>query len=211
MRILITCPALISALILALPNAAFATCPTAKSDLDKGIHLTSDGPQSIRYRRDAQGHVLVEDFPLGDFVFSYLATTMFGIYPLQEGTAYLGETMPDSLASMAFAVPSGNLPEPTPGLAFHSPVQISGTEGPGPLLFVSVGQPQQTNFGDCTYETLPVLARMAGQTDDHLSRFHYIPALGFAMEWMSGAFDAAPQETSAIRLSLVPPDGMPAP
>ncbi|MGB3279081.1 MAG: hypothetical protein WBA92_07800 [Pseudorhodobacter sp.] len=201
--------AILACLAFALPCAAFAECPSAKSDLDKGIHLTSDGPQSIRYRRDAQGHVLVESFPLGDYAFSYLATTMFGLYPLQEGTAYLGETMPDSLASMTYAVPSGNLPEPSPGLAFHSPVRTGGAEGVEPVMFVTVGPAVTKSYGDCRFETLPVTARIAGPDDDDLARFDYIPALGLAVEWLHGSFAAVPEVKTNLRLSLTPPDGMP--
>jgi hypothetical protein len=202
--------ALAICLAIFLPGAAFATCPMAKTDLDSGIHLTSDSPESIRYRRDAQGHVLTETFPLGDFVFSYLSTTMFGLYRLQDATAYLGESMPDSLASMSFAIPSGNLPEPTAGLAFHSPVQISGSDA-GSIVFITVGEPQQTEFGDCTYETLPVTLRMTGAKDDTLSRLHYIPQLGLAVRWMTGSFDTPPQQVANIRISLDQPEGMPPP
>lgn len=198
-------------LALSMPSIACANCPQAKSDLGNGIYLTSDSPQSTRYRSDAQGHLVVETYPLGDFAFSYLATTMFGIYKLQEGTAYQGETMPDSLASMTYTVPSGNLPEPTPGLAFHSPVQTSGNEGAAQTLFVTVGNPHQTAFGDCTYETLPVLVRVTGSDDDLISWFHYVPALGLAAEWMQGDFGAVPQKLENPRLSLDPPAGMPSP
>ena len=206
--------ALIACLAFTLPTTAFAECPAEKSNLDSGIYLTSDSTESIRFRRDSQGHVLVESFPMGDFAFSYLATTMYGIYQLQEGTAYRGETMPDSLASMTYAVPSGNLPEPSPGLAFHSPVQFSGDAdadpaAEAPVMFVTVGRSTEKSFGDCSYEALPVMARMSGPSEDYIARLDYIPKLGIAVEWMNGTFADLPQIVSNPRLSLTAPEGMP--
>ncbi len=197
---------------LALPDAAFADCPVGKADLTSGIHLTSDGTETIRYRQDELGHVLVEDFPMQDFTFSYVATTMFGLYQLQEGTYYQGEVMPDSLASMAYAVPSGNLPEPTAGLAFHSPVKFAAdVDDPDATMFVTVGLPVEKTYGECSYETLPVTARMTQTNEDYLARFDYIPSLGISIEWMSGTFSEAPSVKTNLRLSLTAPEGMPAP
>lgn len=203
--------AILACLVCILTGFAHAECPSAKTDLDRGIHITSEGPQSTRYRRDAQGHVLVETFPMVDYAFSYLATTMFGLYRLQEGTAYLGETMPDSLASMTYAVPSGNLPEPSPGLAFYSRIKTGGPESTEPVMFVTVGPAVTKAYGDCSFETLPVTARIAGPEDDYLARLDYIPTLGLAIEWLHGSFAERPEIVNNLRLSLTPPDGMPPP
>jgi hypothetical protein len=201
---------LLICLAFALPSASLADCPSSKADLARGVYLTSDSAESIRYRSDPQGHVLVESFPMGDFAFSYLATTLFGIYQLQEGTAYQGETMPDSLARMTYALPTGNLPEPSPGLAFHSPVQVNdATEQP--VMFVSVGLPRPVEFGACSYETLPVLARMISSTEDYIAKFDYIPSLGFAVEWAQGSFAESPALKTNLTLSLTAPEGMPPP
>ncbi|RUS63373.1 hypothetical protein EGN72_04475 [Pseudorhodobacter sp. E13] len=200
----------LTCLALALPGFGLADCPTSKADLTSGVYLTSDSSESIRYRSDPQGHVLVESFPMKDFVFSYLATTMFGIYQLQEGTAYQGETMPDSLARMTYALPTGNLPEPSAGLAFHSPVQVND-DPEQPVMFVSVGLPRPVAFGDCSYDTLPVLARMVSNTEDYIAKFDYIPQLGFAVEWASGSFAEGVTVKPGLKLSLTAPEGMPPP
>lgn len=201
---------LLTCLSLTLPGAGLADCPTSKADLAEGIYLTSDSSESIRYRSDPQGNVLVENFPMGDFAFSYLATTMFGIYQLQEGTAYQGETMPDSLARLSYALPSGNLPEPSPGLAFHSPVQVND-DPEQPTLFVTVGLPRPVAFGDCSYETLPVTGRKVSNGEDYLARFDYIPSLGIAIEWASGTFSEPLRLKTNLKLSLQAPAGMPPP
>ncbi len=191
----------ILALILA-PAASFGACPTA-ADLDGGIRILSLEHEVETFSRLDDGTVQVTSFY--DPGNGYRYTLAKGLYMLTFEDIADGTAIPETAEVFAYPVPADDLPVPVPGGSWQGGVSVNGGDPAEEPQSYQFGEATTLTIGACTYDVIPVLARLGDSADGFLERYFYLPELGISFIASSGplegemVYEAAYVQIEAVR------------
>ncbi|MEM7440767.1 MAG: hypothetical protein AAF393_14295 [Pseudomonadota bacterium] len=166
--------------LLLTTSTGWANCPT-KEDMKSGIRFDVD-ENEYEIFRTVSNHVIEAKFHLEDgTIFRNLLGQ--GIYLLEVVDIENDSPVPSSRSTYTFPLAPVDLPLPTPGATWKTGVAILAPDGfDAEEQIYTFGEWTETNFGACTYKSMPISITYATQEEDLGTKdtLNWLPDLGIS-------------------------------
>lgn len=188
-------------------SPALARCPATLADAATGFYVDF-GTFVTRYDRRPDGTVEEFEVNLQGPAYRYLTTN--GVFILESWELEGGYRRPGTGELNSFDTA---LPRIGPGVTWTgNSVVTYGNEPPmTQTLSLNAGAVTQSRIGDCTLatQTIELRSRTAGDNEDHVARFTYLPDLGVGLFVSGGFVSEAATAFTPVGISMDPPMAMP--